>query len=179
MAKPEELRRVTQFAPPNALATANMLRRALAALGRPMRSLRADHGIAPAKLGILGRLERAGRPMTATELAAHERLQPQSLTRIIADLEEHGLIARTPRESDRRQLDIAITPEGSRLIRRDAHRQALWLADAMEKSLSPAERTILALAAELLDRIADHPIEGIGDTKAIRTPVPSAETESR
>jgi DNA-binding MarR family transcriptional regulator len=179
MAEPEEFRRMTEFAPPDALATANMLRRALAALGRPMRSLRADHGIAPAKLGILGRLERAGRAMTATELAAHERLQPQSLTRIVADLEEHGLIVRNPRESDRRQIDIAITPEGSRLIRRDAHKQALWLAAAMEASLNPAERTILALAAELLDRIADHPIDEIGNVAGIKIPARSDETISR
>jgi DNA-binding MarR family transcriptional regulator len=170
---------MTDFAAPDSLATANLIRRGLSAIGRQMRSLRADHGITPAKLSMLGRLERAGRAMTASELAALERLQPQSLTRIIADLAESGFIARTPRTSDRRQIDIAITPEGSSLIRRDARAQTLWLADAMETHLNPAERTILALAADLLDRIADHPTDRALDPKAVRILAPSDETGSR
>jgi DNA-binding MarR family transcriptional regulator len=147
---------MSEFTSPEPIETANLIRRALADFTRRMRSLQPDQEVSASKLSLLGRLVRADRTMTATELAALERLQPQSLTRIIADLEADGLIERKPRESDRRQLDIAITPAGADLIRAHAYVRNAWLADAMEKRLTRAERAILVLAAELLDRMADH-----------------------
>ena len=156
MAKSETIWCMTEFRSPEPIETANLIRRALTDVTRRMRSLRPDHAISGSKLSLLGRLVRADRPMTATELAALERLQPQSLTRIIADLEAASLIERRPRDNDRRQLDIAITPAGVEVIRAHAHARNMWLADAMEKRLTPAERAILVLAAELLDRVADH-----------------------
>ena len=156
MAKSEKIWRMTEFRSPEPIEAANLIRRALADFTRRMRSLRPDHEISASKLSLLGRLVRADRPMTATELATLERLQPQSLTRIIADLEAERLIERRPRASDRRQLDIAITPAGAETIRAHAHTRNVWLADAMEKKLTRAEQAILVLAAELLDRMADH-----------------------
>jgi hypothetical protein len=44
------------------------------------------------------------------------------------------------------------------MIRAHAHARNAWLADAMEKRLTQAERAILVLAAELLDRMADHDV---------------------
>lgn len=109
-------------------------------------------------MSALGRLHRAGRPLSATELARLERLQPQSVTRTIADLEAEGLIIRRQNEGDRRQLDIAISKKGIELLTRDARRQNEWLANSMAEKLTPAERTVLALAAELLDRLADSDV---------------------
>ncbi len=146
------------FNEPSQTQSAGMVRRALADFARRMRSLRADHGVSATRLSVLGRLYRAGRAMTATELATLERLQPQSLTRVIADLEERALIRREPNASDRRQLDIMLTPAGIELLWHDASAQDQWLADAMATQLTPAERCLLMLAAELLDRIADHEI---------------------
>ncbi|QNQ09980.1 MarR family winged helix-turn-helix transcriptional regulator [Sphingomonas alpina] len=143
---------------------ANPIRRSLSDFARRMRSLRVDHGVSAAKLSVLGRLLRADGPLTATDLAALERLQPQSLTRIIADLDELGFITRRQGERDRRQIEIEITAAGSELIRRDAHRQNLWLAQAMTERLTPAERAMLRLAAELLDRLAEQPAEPISES---------------
>lgn len=145
-----------RISPPGRMEAANALRRALADVGRQLRSLRADHGISPAKLSVLGRLQRASRPMTATELALLERLQPQSLTRVIAALEDDGLIVRRANKTDRRQVDISLTELGSRLIQRDAAAQNAWLADAIERRLTPTEQAILMLAADLLDRLTDR-----------------------
>jgi DNA-binding MarR family transcriptional regulator len=146
---------------PDLYNRANPIRRSLSDVARRMRSLRADHGVSAAKLSVLGQLLRAGAPLTATDLAALERLQPQSLTRIIADLDEQGFITRRQSEKDRRQIEIGITAAGTALMRRDAHRQNLWLAQAMAERLTPAERAMLDLAAELLDRLADQPAEPI------------------
>ncbi len=137
------------------LASANLIRRRLADFARQMRALRDAHGVSASKLSALGRLLRAGHPLSATELARLERLQPQSLTRIIAELEIDGLIVRRQNETDRRQLDIEISEKGRELLFRDAHRQNQWLAGAMEEKLTPAERAFLALAVGLLDRLGE------------------------
>jgi DNA-binding MarR family transcriptional regulator len=138
---------------------ATKVRRSVTHLARRLRGLRSDHGISGSKLAILGWLFRAGRPMTATELAQLERLQPQSLTRIIAELDERGLIRRTPDAADRRQILIEITQAGQELLIIDAYRQNQWLMEAMAAKMTKAEREILAIAADLLDKLASEPTE--------------------
>jgi len=142
------------------LATANMLRRSNAALSRRLRAMRVDHGVSASKLSVLGLLERASGPLTASELADLDGLQPQSLTRIIADLEESGLILRRQGESDRRQVLIEITKKGHDLLAVDARRQNGWLAEAMVTTLTPTEQRMLRIAAELLDRLAANDPSG-------------------
>ena len=138
---------------------ATKVRRSVTHLARRLRGLRSDHGISGSKLAILGWLFRASTPMTATDLARLERLQPQSLTRIIAELDEHRLIRRTPAEEDRRQILIEITQAGRELLVVDAYRQNQWLMETMAVRLTKAEREILAIAADLLDKLASDPTE--------------------
>ncbi len=97
--------------------------------------------------------------MTASDLARLERLQPQSLTRIIADLGEQGLIHRKRDEVDRRQFLIEITEKGHGLLVGDARRQNAWLAQAMAERLTDAERKVLRIAADLLERLANEDAE--------------------
>jgi len=138
---------------------ATKVRRSVTHLARRLRGLRSDHGISGSKLAILGWLFRAGTPMTATELARLERLQPQSLTRIIAELDEQGLIRRTPAVEDRRQILIEITQAGQELLIIDAYRQEQWLIKVMTAKATKAEREILGIAADLLDKLASEPLE--------------------
>ena len=138
---------------------ATKLRRSVTHLARRLRGLRSDHGISGSKLAILGWLFRWGTPMTATDLARLERLQPQSLTRIIAELDEQGLIRRTPAEEDRRQILIEITQAGRELLVVDAYRQNQWLMETMAAGLTKAEREILSIAADLLDKLASEPMD--------------------
>ena len=72
-------------------------------LGRRLRRERPEDSLPLAMIGIMGTLYRLG-PMPAAKLAAHELLQPQSLTRIIATLQQHGHIARQPNPADRREI---------------------------------------------------------------------------
>ena len=148
--------RVTTAPSADVLSTANALRRSVTRMARRLRYLRKDHGVSGAKLSLLGRLHRAARPLTAVELARLERLQPQSLTRIIADLDQLGLIQRRPDTLDRRQLLIETTSKGEALLAMDAIGQNAWIAQAMAANLSAAERDILRIAAELMDRLADQ-----------------------
>jgi DNA-binding MarR family transcriptional regulator len=135
------------------LREANHVRRSTAALSRRLRAKRAPHGVSGSKLSILGWLARAQRPLTASGLAELERLQPQSLTRIVAELDAGGLIHRWQDETDGRQLLIEITTKGSDLLAEDARRQSRWLAEAMLRKLTLAERDVLFIAARLLDEL--------------------------
>jgi DNA-binding MarR family transcriptional regulator len=108
------------------------------------------------KLSVLGHMFHAPGPMTASELAERENLMPQSLTRILADLEEKGLITRRQGVLDRRQRLLEITPYGRQMLIADAERQTQWLQSALNAQLSLAEQGILSIAAELLEEIAVH-----------------------
>jgi DNA-binding MarR family transcriptional regulator len=141
------------------MRTADAIRRVVAMVQRRLRTLRAEHGVSASKLVILGRLNRAAAPLPATELARLERLAPQSVTRMMADLETSKFITRTPCETDRRQTLVAITQEGRKLLAADAHRQNTWIAGALAANFSETERGLLTLAAPLLDRLAATPDE--------------------
>jgi DNA-binding MarR family transcriptional regulator len=136
------------------LRDATQLRRAVSLMARVLRRLRSEHRLSGSKLIILGHLYRESGPMTATELAKRERLQPQSLTRIISELAERALIKRKRDPSDRRQLLLEITQRGKDLIVVDAQRQSKWLASAIERSLTRTERHFVTAAAELLNTLA-------------------------
>jgi DNA-binding MarR family transcriptional regulator len=144
------------------IAVARVLRRGTTELYRRLRSERMSHGLSPTKLSILGRLALSG-PLTVTALAASERVQPQSLTRTLADLEESKLIVRRQGQVDRRQSLTEITPLGEDLLKNDARRQATWLALAMSSILTPAERELLRVAAQLMRQLADADVSRVLD----------------
>ncbi len=123
-------------------------------LSRRLRAERPADALAPTKISVLAQLWRNGE-MCAGDLADLERIQPQSLTRTLASLAADGLIARRPDPLDRRQAVIGITEQGLAALSEDMQARELWLAKAMDIRLSPAERQLLADAAELMDRLAD------------------------
>jgi len=92
--------------------------------------------------------------MPAARLAAAERLQPQSLTRIIVGLEREGWIARTRSDADRREITIALTKSGRRALADDMRARRLWLQRAMADALTEAERGALLTASEAMLKLA-------------------------
>jgi len=129
------------------------IRRGTLKLARRLRAERPSGGLSPNKLGVLGHLHRRG-PTTPGELAAAERQQPQSLTRIFADLERAGLVTRTPDARDRRRMVLEITFSGREALLRGVAGRDAWLASAMA-ALTETERQVLRLAATLMERLAD------------------------
>jgi DNA-binding MarR family transcriptional regulator len=102
---------------------------------------------------VLGHLRRHG-PATPGEVAAAERQRPQSLTRVFAELQAEGLIAREPDTADRRQSVLSLTEAGRRALERDMAERDAYLSRALD-SLSPTERGVLELAVALMERLAD------------------------
>ncbi|WP_206020294.1 MarR family transcriptional regulator [Rhodovarius crocodyli] len=127
--------------------------RAVMALGRRLRAARPAAGVNLSGLSLLGTLARRG-PMPAAQLAQAERLQPQSLTRLIAALERDGLIERHRSDADRRALLIAPTPAGRAALAEEIRIRQAWLDRAMHSALSAEERRTLAMAAEGMMKLA-------------------------
>jgi DNA-binding MarR family transcriptional regulator len=134
--------------------TANQLHHSVLHLFRVMRTVRSGSGLTLSKLSILGRLYRDGMA-TATALATYMRIQPQSLTRVIADLEQQKLIKRQPNGIDRRESLLEITKTGTQLLVKDIQDQREELARTIAKELTPAEQELLRIAAGLMDRLAE------------------------
>jgi DNA-binding MarR family transcriptional regulator len=135
-------------------STASELRQAMGQLGRRLRAERVSYGLSRSRLSLLSLLALNG-PMTASAMAAAERLQPQSLTRMLSRLEDDDLIVRSPDDKDRRQVRIEITHKGGAVLDEDTARRESWLAKAMAERLTPTEREVLRLAAGLMERLAD------------------------
>ena len=135
--------------------SAAAIRRATTRLQRRLRVEGPGDGLAPAKLSVLGLLRRAGKPMTPGELATADGVQPQSMTRVLAELEQRGFVTRARDASDARQFRIGLTDAGEAALVADVHERDAWLARAMMLELSPTERKVLALAADLMERVSD------------------------
>jgi DNA-binding MarR family transcriptional regulator len=136
------------------LATA--LRISVSRLARRMRAQRLASGLEPGlsdtQLAALSALERHG-TMTPGELAEHEKVQPPSMTRVVAVLEERGLVIRQPHASDRRQVVLTATDQGKEVVRQSRRLREAWLAQRL-RELTPAERTLLRQAAAILEKLS-------------------------
>jgi DNA-binding MarR family transcriptional regulator len=135
------------------LTVATGLHRASLRLARQLRSTRASGALSNSKLMVVGLLQRNG-AMTGGGLAGELGIQPQSLTRLLAALETGGLIRRAPDTADGRQTLISLTAKGSETLAADMLERRRRLADAMERVLTPAERDVLRVASELIEKVA-------------------------
>jgi DNA-binding MarR family transcriptional regulator len=141
-----------------ALETASSLRTSLARLNRRLRLQSRTTGLSATKHSILGQLYREG-PKNPKALALAEGVQPQSVTRVLSDLEKANLVMRRQEESDRRQFRLEITSAGKNLIVQDARSRASWLAAALDNQLTAIEKDLLRLSIPLLDKLANFPLE--------------------
>jgi DNA-binding MarR family transcriptional regulator len=133
---------------------ASRLRSSVARLARRLRQEGMVHEEAsPSQLTALATLFRSG-PMTIGELASVERVKPPTMTRIVAALEERGLVRREPSPQDGRIVRLAVTDEGRRAHEDYRKRRDAWLRRRLA-GLDPAERDTLAWAAEILERLAE------------------------
>ena len=148
--------------PDEDLEAAQTLRRATLRLSRRLQAERDEHALSLTKISVLGHLLRRG-PLSAGALAAADRLKPQSLTRVLAELETAGLIERDADPRDRRQRRFSITEAGRRAGAADMRRRDEWLARAIGHRLTPVERHLILLAADLIERLAEENPSGTPD----------------
>jgi len=134
-------------------ALASALRMTVMRLARRLRAQRVDTGHTLSQLAALATVERHG-SMSPGELAAHEKVQPPSMTKLIARLEADGLLQRSPHPTDRRQQLLALTRAGRDLLAADRRRRDAWLSTHLG-TLDADQLTALAQVLPLLQRLAE------------------------
>ncbi|HEX2073611.1 MAG TPA: MarR family transcriptional regulator [Geodermatophilus sp.] len=133
-------------------ALAHDLRLAVMRLSRRLRNQRVDTSVTLTHLAALSTLKRHG-SMSPGELAAHERVQPPSMTRVVVRLEEMGLVTRSPHPTDGRQVVIDLTPAAQELLTAEARAREAWLCGQLQ-DLTAEERAVLREAAVIMDKLA-------------------------
>ena len=140
--------------PPDSAHCAIRLRGAVTLLSRRLRPAPQQGGISVAKLSAIGQLYRAG-PSTPTELAAREGVKLQSLTRLLAELEDDGWITRKAHASDGRQSLLRLTRLGSKRLAAAVHAGEASLAKIIDATLGESERVVLLQACKLIEGISE------------------------
>jgi DNA-binding MarR family transcriptional regulator len=130
---------------------ASTLRVSVMRLSRRLRAERLQTDLSLNQLATLGTLDRHG-PLTPREIAEHEKVQPPSMTRVLAGLEERGLILRTPHASDGRQHLVSLTADARTLLKEDRRKREAWLAQRLAE-LTQEERDVLRAAAPVIERL--------------------------
>ncbi|MFI5052759.1 MAG: MarR family winged helix-turn-helix transcriptional regulator [Acidimicrobiia bacterium] len=135
---------------------ASQLRLTTARLSRRVRQESAIAGetLSASCMAALASVERLG-PITLGELAAVEQVQPPSMTRIVARIEEFGYATRVTDVDDRRVARVEITERGRRVLARHRTRKDAFLAKRVAR-LTESERAVLAAALPLLERLQEE-----------------------
>jgi DNA-binding MarR family transcriptional regulator len=132
---------------------ASQLRVSVARLARRLRNERdPENQLGVGALSVLGVLLRHGES-TIGQLAAHERVQPPSMTRTVNCLVDDGYAVRRPSETDGRSTLVEISERGRQILLADRRRREAWLARQL-KDLTPDERDLLRQVAPIIERLA-------------------------
>ncbi|MDR6597878.1 MarR family winged helix-turn-helix transcriptional regulator [Saccharothrix longispora] len=131
---------------------ASRLRLAVVRLNRRLRAQRVNSAISLTQVSALSTLHKCG-PLTPGELAAREGVQPPSMTRVIAALEEYGFATRRPHPTDGRQAIVELSEAGLSYIDEEVSAREAWL-DVRLAELTPEERDVLSRASGIIDRMA-------------------------
>ncbi|GCE40414.1 transcriptional regulator, MarR family [Rhodococcus wratislaviensis] len=123
-------------------------------LTRHLRGRRVDAQVSLTQLSALATLARDG-AMTPGNLAAREKVQPPSMTRVIASLVELGLVERAPHPTDGRQIIVTLSDAGHALIADETHAREAWMNERLSgldesqlKTLRDAVGIITSIVAD-------------------------------
>lgn len=137
---------------PDVAPLAAELRFVLNRLNRRLRHQQVGDDLTVSQLSVLSVLSRDG-ALTAGDLAGREHVRPPSMTRIIAALEQVGMIQRGDNPADGRQVLVELTPSGRTRAEAENAARERWLAQQLD-ILTPEERQLLREAAGILNRLA-------------------------
>jgi DNA-binding MarR family transcriptional regulator len=123
-----------------------------------LRRLRAEDdamNLSPPRLSALSVVVFAG-PMTLSDLATAEQVRLPTISRLIKDLEQEGLVRRLKAGDDARVQRVAATAKGKKILMEGRRRRVSRLAADLA-ALSSTERARLGEAAELMERLSGAP----------------------
>ena len=140
--------------PASAIQAASDVRVVFSRLRRRLREVAGLGELTPSQTSVLSRLDKGG-PASASDLAAAERVRPQSMAATLAAIEPHGLIERTPDPHDGRRQLISLTGVGREAIAGSRRAREEWLAHRLATQYTEAERRTIIEALALLDKLVD------------------------
>jgi len=134
------------------LAVADAMHSAAIHLLRGVRKEDVRAGVGPARLSVLSVLVFGG-PARLSDLARIEQVRPPTMSKIVAGLEEQGLVKRRPNPRDARVAAIEATARGTKLLQDGRRRRVARLARSLQ-SLETAEIELLGRAAAIIERVS-------------------------
>lgn len=111
-------------------------------------------GLSLRERSALSRLDLGG-PATAAELARAEQISPQAVSTTLGALEARGLIERRADPHDRRQVLMSLTAAGAEVLRHKRDARTQRVAAVLAERFTDAELAALAVAAPLIQRLAE------------------------
>lgn len=137
------------------LETADLASRVRLVVGRLTRQLRLHHAgdlLTFTQLATLSTIERHA-PLRIGDLAAAEGISAVTMTRVVAVLEEHGLVDRRPDPDDGRACQVLLSKHGTAEVDRLRRQRTGYIAVRLEQC-TPGQRAALAAALPVLELIA-------------------------
>lgn len=117
-----------------------------------------EHGghndLTPSQIGVVLHLETHG-AATVSSLARSEGMRPQSMSAVVAPLQEAGLVRGAPDPGDGRQTMISLTPKCLKMLQDGRAARQDWLTMALSQKYSAREQEQLKAALALLTRLVE------------------------
>jgi DNA-binding MarR family transcriptional regulator len=134
----------------SAVQAASQVRVVFGRVKRRLKELADQDDLTPSQSSVLSRIDKDG-PASASELAAAERVRPQSMAAILAALRAADLIERHPDPDDGRRQVVSLTTSGRNRLQGDRKVRQEWLAQTLQDRCTEAERQTILKALALLD----------------------------
>ncbi len=120
-----------------------------------MREQGVGNDLTPSQASVILRLEKDG-AATVSSLARAEGMRPQSMSAIVAPLQESGLVKGAPDPRDGRQTLMSLTPRCLKRLQEGRAARQDWLIATITQKLSVHEQEKLNAALELLTRLIEN-----------------------
>ncbi|WP_435858500.1 MarR family winged helix-turn-helix transcriptional regulator [Streptomyces milbemycinicus] len=139
--------------PASAVRAAHEIRVVVGRLRRRFKETYDNEELTPTQTAVLSRLSKDG-PASTSDLAAAERVRPQSMAATLGVLDERGLIRRRPDPGDGRRQLISLSESGTAYVDDKRRAGEEWLARSLESGYTEEERQTIIEALALLDRLS-------------------------
>jgi DNA-binding MarR family transcriptional regulator len=138
--------------------SAGRLRAVVGKLSRRLNAHARGSGLTPSQLSALGVIVRQG-PLRLSDLAEIESINPTMLSRLVAALDDGGLIRRNADPADRRASLLQVTPAGRRTHDRLRDERGRILAAGLA-ALGPEDRAAVEAALPALEQLVEAIMRG-------------------
>jgi DNA-binding MarR family transcriptional regulator len=132
---------------------ADRLRPVLLRLARELRREARAAGVSASQVALLSTIQKTP-GIGVNELAERERMSPPAMSTHVDGLVRAGQVVRTTNEHDRRRIELTLTDDGRRLLRRVRSRRTVWLAQRLDK-LSQRDLAAIDAAIDPLGLLLD------------------------